>query len=175
MADLGEALDDYRGRSARYRPFRVAWLVARKDLTVEVRSREQVRQYLNRKMARQLPPAEIAAIERTYRAFGLPVSGGVAALGLIHGREHPPEGDRLWTYEVCRDFVSRFQTAFGATVCREKSGNAKSILGILALGVNQNDEIVIHADGTDESQALAALNHPGIAAIHGVEESGVGV
>ncbi len=51
------------------------------------------------------------------------VSGGVAALGLIHGREHPPEGDRLWTYEVCRDFVSRFQTAFGATVCRELVGD----------------------------------------------------
>jgi C_GCAxxG_C_C family probable redox protein len=51
------------------------------------------------------------------------VSGGVAALGLIHGREHPPEGDRLWTYEVCRDFVSRFQTTFGATVCRELVGD----------------------------------------------------
>jgi C_GCAxxG_C_C family probable redox protein len=51
------------------------------------------------------------------------VSGGVAALGLLHGREHPPEGDRLWTYEVCRDFVSRFQTAFGATVCRELVGD----------------------------------------------------
>lgn len=51
------------------------------------------------------------------------VSGGVAALGLIHGREHPPEGDRLWTYEVCRDFVSRFQTAFGATVCGELVGD----------------------------------------------------
>lgn len=51
------------------------------------------------------------------------VSGGVAALGLIHGREHPPEGDRLWTYEVCRDFVSRFHTAFGATVCRELVGD----------------------------------------------------
>lgn len=45
------------------------------------------------------------------------ITGGVAALGLIHGREHPPKGDRLWTYEVCRDFVSRFQTAFGATIC----------------------------------------------------------
>lgn len=51
------------------------------------------------------------------------VSGAVAALGLIHGREHPPEGDRLWTYEVCRDFVSRFQTAFGATVCRDLVGD----------------------------------------------------
>ena len=51
------------------------------------------------------------------------VSGGLAALGLVHGRLHPPEGDRLWTYEVCRDFVSRFQTAFGATVCGELVGD----------------------------------------------------
>ena len=43
----------------------------RRPPVVQVRSREQVRQYLNRKMARQLPPSEIAAIERTYRAFGL--------------------------------------------------------------------------------------------------------
>ena len=39
----------------------------------------------------------------------------------------------------------------------EKSGNAKSILGILSLGVQQNDEIVINADGPDEVEALAAL------------------
>jgi len=45
------------------------------------------------------------------------ITGGVAGLGLVHGRPKPPEGDRLWTYEVCRDFVSRFQTAFGATAC----------------------------------------------------------
>jgi phosphocarrier protein len=39
----------------------------------------------------------------------------------------------------------------------EKSGNAKSILGILALGVQQNDTITINADGTDELEALTAL------------------
>jgi phosphotransferase system HPr (HPr) family protein len=39
----------------------------------------------------------------------------------------------------------------------EKSGNAKSILGILALGVQQNDKITIHADGPDETEALTAL------------------
>ena len=39
----------------------------------------------------------------------------------------------------------------------EKSGNAKSILGILSLGVQQNDEITISADGADEAQAIAAL------------------
>jgi C_GCAxxG_C_C family probable redox protein len=51
------------------------------------------------------------------------VTGGVAALGLIHGRQKPPEGDRFWTYEVCRDFVARFQTSFGTTICRNLIGD----------------------------------------------------
>jgi phosphocarrier protein len=38
-----------------------------------------------------------------------------------------------------------------------KSGNAKSILAILALGVNQDDEITIQADGQDETEAIKAL------------------
>lgn len=37
------------------------------------------------------------------------------------------------------------------------SGNARSILAILALGVNQDDEITISAEGPDEQEALAAL------------------
>ena len=39
----------------------------------------------------------------------------------------------------------------------EKSGNAKSILGILSLGVQLNDKITINADGPDEMEALTAL------------------
>jgi phosphotransferase system HPr (HPr) family protein len=39
----------------------------------------------------------------------------------------------------------------------EKSGNAKSIIGILALGIQQNDKITINADGHDEMEALTAL------------------
>ena len=39
----------------------------------------------------------------------------------------------------------------------EKSGNAKSILGILSLGVQYNDRITINADGPDEMEALTAL------------------
>jgi hypothetical protein len=38
---------------------------------VEVRSRAQLRGYLAHKMAEELPPAELRAFERTYRAFGL--------------------------------------------------------------------------------------------------------
>jgi phosphocarrier protein len=38
-----------------------------------------------------------------------------------------------------------------------KTGNAKSFLSILGLGVRQNDTITVTADGPDEKQALAAL------------------
>ena len=43
----------------------------RRPPVVALRSRDQVRAYLTRKMAEQLPPAELAAIQRFYRAFGL--------------------------------------------------------------------------------------------------------
>lgn len=51
------------------------------------------------------------------------ISGGVAAIGLIHGRPNPPEGNRERVYEVARDFVSQFQTAFGACGCCELVGD----------------------------------------------------
>jgi C_GCAxxG_C_C family probable redox protein len=51
------------------------------------------------------------------------VTGGVAALGLIHGRPSPPEGDRERAYVVARDFVSRFRTAFGVTGCCDLVGD----------------------------------------------------
>jgi phosphocarrier protein len=38
-----------------------------------------------------------------------------------------------------------------------ESGNAKSIISILALGVDQDDEIAIQVDGPDETEALKAL------------------
>lgn len=50
---------------------RAAGLTFRRPPVVAVRGREQVRGYLNRKMAVQYPPAEMRAVERTYRAFGL--------------------------------------------------------------------------------------------------------
>jgi C_GCAxxG_C_C family probable redox protein len=51
------------------------------------------------------------------------VSGAVAALGLVYGRPNPPEGNREHAYEVSRDFVSQFRTAFGSTVCRDLVGD----------------------------------------------------
>ena len=38
---------------------------------VALRSRDQVRAYLNHKMDQELPPAELAGVQRAYRAFGL--------------------------------------------------------------------------------------------------------
>lgn len=38
---------------------------------IEVRTREQVRGYLSRKLAEELPPSEMVAVQRTYRAFGV--------------------------------------------------------------------------------------------------------
>jgi C_GCAxxG_C_C family probable redox protein len=51
------------------------------------------------------------------------ISGGVAAIGLVHGRRNPPQGSKERAYEVCRDFACQFKTAFGATGCRELIGD----------------------------------------------------
>ena len=39
----------------------------------------------------------------------------------------------------------------------ERQANAKSILNVLALGVNQGAVVTIHAEGADAEQALASL------------------
>ena len=39
----------------------------------------------------------------------------------------------------------------------ERRVNAKSLLGVLSLGIIKGTEIVISADGTDESEAVGAL------------------
>ncbi len=43
----------------------------------------------------------------------------------------------------------------------DSSGNAKSILDILVLGVNRGSEIIVRAEGEDADQAIA-----GITALH---------
>jgi hypothetical protein len=50
---------------------RAVGLKFRRPPAIEVRSKEQVRGYLNREMAEALPPRELAGVQRTYRAFGL--------------------------------------------------------------------------------------------------------
>lgn len=39
----------------------------------------------------------------------------------------------------------------------DRRANAKSLLGILSLGVSKGDEVTLIADGTDEEEALAGL------------------
>jgi C_GCAxxG_C_C family probable redox protein len=51
------------------------------------------------------------------------VSGGVAAIGLVHGRRAPPKGNRERAYEVSKVFVGRFKTKFGTTICGELIGD----------------------------------------------------
>ena len=50
---------------------RAVGLKFKRPPTIEVRTREAVRGYLSRKLAEDLPPAELRAVERTYRVFGL--------------------------------------------------------------------------------------------------------
>ena len=50
---------------------RAVGLKFRRPPDIEVRSREQVRGYLSRKLAVEVPPSEMAAVQRTYRAFGV--------------------------------------------------------------------------------------------------------
>jgi len=50
---------------------RAVGLRFRRPPDIEVRSREQVRGFLSRKLAQDLPPSEMVAIQRTYRAFGV--------------------------------------------------------------------------------------------------------
>ena len=50
---------------------RAVGLKFRRPPAIEVRTKEQVRGYLNREMAEAMPPKELASVQRTYRAFGL--------------------------------------------------------------------------------------------------------
>ncbi len=50
---------------------RAVGLRFRRPPDIEVRSREQVRGYLSRKLVEDLPPSELLAVERTYRVFGV--------------------------------------------------------------------------------------------------------
>ncbi len=57
----------------------------------------------------------------------------------------------------------RLASSFPAAITVSKAGgdlhpvNAKSILGILSLGANQNERIIITADGEREEEAVNAL------------------
>ena len=67
--DENEALQIAREVTPRVE--RAVGLTFKREPAIEVRTREQVRGYLTRKLAEEMPPAELAAVQRTYRAFGL--------------------------------------------------------------------------------------------------------
>jgi hypothetical protein len=50
---------------------RAVGLKFKREPAILVRTREQVRGYLSRKLVEEMPPAELAAVQRTYRAFAL--------------------------------------------------------------------------------------------------------
>ncbi|CAM2943194.1 phosphocarrier protein HPr [Dellaglioa algida] len=52
--------------------------------------------------------------------------------------------------------ASKF-TSDVALVYGEKSVNLKSIMGVMSLGVGQNADVTITADGADEVDAIAAI------------------
>lgn len=54
--------------------------------------------------------------------------------------------------QTAKPFESDIKIAHG-----EREANAKSILGVLTLGVERGTAITIRAEGTDATQALAAL------------------
>ena len=41
--------------------------------------------------------------------------------------------------------------------CGDKKVNAKSIMGMMALGLDAGEEVVVSADGDDESNAMADI------------------
>ena len=54
--------------------------------------------------------------------------------------------------QTAAQFQSKIVVQFG-----EKSANAKSMLGVMKLGVSMGDSIVVQAEGEDAEQAIAAL------------------
>lgn len=54
--------------------------------------------------------------------------------------------------QVASQYDSRIQIE-----CGEKRVNAKSIMGMMTLGLNVGESIVVSADGADEEAALAGI------------------
>lgn len=54
--------------------------------------------------------------------------------------------------KTASDFISHITLTKGDRTC-----DAKSIMGVLSLGVMKGDKLVIEADGSDENDALEAI------------------
>lgn len=53
--------------------------------------------------------------------------------------------------------ASKFLDAEITIKCGDKQGNLKSIMGVMSLGVKQNDEITINASGTQSAEAIIEI------------------
>lgn len=61
--------------------------------------------------------------------------------------------------KTATNFITK-ASSFSSSISVEKderSANAKSLLGLLSLGMATNSKIVLKADGEDEKEALEAL------------------
>ncbi|MDQ0246366.1 phosphotransferase system HPr (HPr) family protein [Bacillus fengqiuensis] len=60
---------------------------------------------------------------------------------------------------VATDFVQKasYFNSDITIVKNEKSAAAKSIMGVMAMAVRKGEEIILMANGTDEQEAVAAL------------------
>lgn len=67
-----------------------------------------------------------------------------------------PDGLRARSAALFVAAASRFQSQIIVEVGNKKI-NAKSIMGVLSLGVTEGEDISIHAKGADEGEAIAAL------------------
>ena len=55
--------------------------------------------------------------------------------------------------QTAAQYQSKIMLRFG-----EKTANAKSIMGVMKLGVSMGDSIVVRAEGEDAEQAITALS-----------------
>lgn len=56
--------------------------------------------------------------------------------------------------QVATQFQSRIHLRYG-----NKKVNAKSIMGMMTLALNPDDNITVEADGPDEQEAIAAISN----------------
>ena len=59
-------------------------------------------------------------------------------------------------------YFIRLAVDFKSTItltCREKTVNAKSLLGVLSLDLRPGETVTFHADGSEEEEAAEALSH----------------
>ncbi len=68
-----------------------------------------------------------------------------------------PTGLEARPVAVLVQIASQFESTIYIE-CEEKKVNAKSIMGMMSLGLAAGEEVVVTAEGTDEEQAMEKLN-----------------